>query len=365
MSQQATQPWTPAEATSDDLAYGAPTARLLLPAGDLNDLEYRARWEEVRRTGIGGSEVAKILGLNKYQGSRHVYEEKHGRPVPMDAELSEYAEVGLEIEDFIAHLFTKRTGIPAVPTPGTLANIERPWMRSNVDRYALDPATGAVVAPVELKNRSAYQLGDWEDGVPDGPALQVHWNIAVGGWPYGWAVALVGGNTLKFHRIERDDELIETLIDVCGKWFQRHVIEGFPPPADGLEATKDLLGRLWHVKPKDVVEVPRMKAEKLRKRRAALAAQIKDLDEQKTTVENEMRLACGAAGVAEVEGKKAWSYVPNGTFSAKEFEKDYPAIVAGCRKTVEVLDMDLIKEKYPAEYEACRARVLRVPAKEL
>ncbi|MFE3033093.1 YqaJ viral recombinase family protein [Streptomyces canus] len=366
MVPQATQPWTPAETTSDHLAYGAPTARLLLPAGDLNDPAYRAQWEEVRRSGIGGSEVAKILGLNKYQGPRHVFEEKHGRPVPMDDQLAEYAEVGLEIEDFIAHLFTKRTGIPAVPTPGTLANTDRPWMRSNVDRYALDPETGAVGAPVELKNRSAYQLDDWQDGVPDGPALQVHWNMAVGGWSYGWAVALVGGNTLRYHRVERDEELVGTLIDVCGRWFQRHVIEGYPPPADGLEATKDLLGQLWRVKPTDVVEVSRTKAEKLRKRRASLIAQIKELDEQRTTVENEMRLICGStASVAEVDGNKAWSYVANGTFSPKRFEKHYPVIAAMSRTTKEVLDVELIKEKYPTEYADCCARVLRVPTKEL
>ncbi|MET9458381.1 YqaJ viral recombinase family protein [Streptomyces canus] len=124
MVPQATQPWTPVETTSDDLAYGAPTARLILPAGDLDAPDYHRRWLEVRRTGIGGSEVAKILGLNK--GPRHVYEEKHGRPVPMDAQLAEYAEVGQEIEDFIAYMFTRRTGIGAVPTPGTLANVDRP-----------------------------------------------------------------------------------------------------------------------------------------------------------------------------------------------------------------------------------------------
>ncbi|MER7477334.1 YqaJ viral recombinase family protein [Streptomyces sp. NPDC126510] len=366
MPEQATQPWAQQGTPPDVLAYGAPTARLILPAGDLDDPEYKARWDEVRRGGIGGSEVAKILGLNKYAGARHVFEEKHGRSVPMDAQLSEYAEVGQEIEDFISYMFTKRTGIPAVPTPGTLANIDRPWMRSNVDRYALDPETGAVDAPVELKNRSAYQLGDWEDGVPDAPALQVHWNMAVGGWSYGWAVALVGGNTLRFHRIERDQELVETLIDVCGKWFERHVIRGYPPPADGLEATKELLGQLWRVKPTDVVEVSRTKAEKLRKRRAALIAQIEELGEQKTAVENEMRLLCGGkASVAEVEGKKAWSYVANGTFSPKRFEEHYPVIASLCRTTKEVLDLDLIKEKYPTEYADCCARVLRVPKKEL
>ncbi|KUN37889.1 endonuclease [Streptomyces longwoodensis] len=335
---------------------------MLLPAGDLDDPDFRRRWEKVRRTGIGGSDVAKILGLNKYAGPRHVFEEKHGRPVPLDDQVAEYAEIGLEIEDFISHLFTKKTGIPAVPTPGTLAHVDRPWMRSNVDRYALDPDTGTVVAPVELKNRSAYQLDDWKDGVPDAPALQVHWNMAVGGWPYGWAVALVGGNTLRFHRIERDEELIQTLIDVCGTWFQRHVIEGRPPQADGLEATTELLGQLWKVKPGDVIEVSRVKAEKLLARRKRLIEQIEELDGQKTAVENEMRLICGGkAAVAQVDGKKAWSYAPDGNVSAKKLQKEYPKVAAECRKTVEQVDVALLKEKYPKVYEACRGRVLRVP----
>ncbi|MEU1180567.1 lambda-exonuclease family protein [Streptomyces sp. NPDC005820] len=335
----------------------APTARLLLPADTTEE-----QWHEARRNGIGGSDVAAILGLDKYRGPRHVFEAKHGRDV-FDGD-TEAADIGRDIEDFIAYLFGKRTGIEIGKPSGTLVHVEHDWMRANVDRYALDDG-GLGVAPIELKNRSAYQLDDWEDGVPDGPALQAHWYMAVGGWKYAWVTALVGGNRLKYHRIERDEELIETLVDTCGRWFQRHVVEGFPPPADGLEATKELLGRLWDVKAKDVAEVSLDKARKLRKRRTTLGEQIKALDHQLTEVENEMRLVCGESGIAEADGKKAWSYVPNGTFSAKRFENDYPIIAAECRTTVEVLDMDLIKEKYPTEYGKCRARVLRVPAKEL
>ncbi|WP_406321742.1 YqaJ viral recombinase family protein [Streptomyces sp. NBC_00519] len=365
MPEQATQPWPPGAAPAADLAYGAPTARLLLPAGDLDDPEYREQWHQVRRGGIGGSEVAALLGLDKYRGPRHVFETKHGRPVASGAALSEYAEVGQEIEDFIAYMFTKRSGIPAVPTPGTLANVDRPWMRCNVDRYALDSESGAVLAPVELKNRSEYQLDDWTEGVPDGPALQVHWNMAVGGWSYGWAVALVGGNKLLFHRIERDDELIDTLIDICGRWYQRHVIEGFPPPADGLEATKELLGRLWDAKPNEIVEVSRDKAEKLRKRRASLAQQIKELESQKTTVENEMRLIAEGAEVAKSGKGVAWSWKQNGTFAAKRFQEENPDLAAEYMTKVEALDVERLKAEQPKTYEKYRARVLRVPAKEL
>ncbi|EMF31086.1 YqaJ protein [Streptomyces gancidicus BKS 13-15] len=368
MSVQATeQPWTTPAPTATaapgsprDLAFGAPTARLLLPV-DATEEE----WHAARRGGIGGSDVAAILGLDKYRGPRHVFEAKHGRPLPADAALSEYAEIGQEIEQFVSYLFTKRSGIPAVETPGTLVNIDREWMRANVDRYALDPESGEVVAPVELKNRSEYQIGDWEDGVPDGPALQAHWYMAVGGWQYAWVAALVGGNKLRYHRIERDDELIETLIDTCGRWFQRHVVDGYPPPADGLESTKELLGRLWETKAGEIVEVPRDKAAKLRKRRASLIEQIKALETERNAVENEMRLMTEAAEVAKVGKSVAWSWKQNGTFAAKRFAEEQPDIAAEYTTTVEVLDVDRLKAERPKTYEQYRARVLRVPAKEL
>ncbi|MFF5655280.1 YqaJ viral recombinase family nuclease [[Kitasatospora] papulosa] len=366
MSAQATQPWTPAPlpsvppGSSADLAFGAPTARLLLPA----DAPEEA-WHEARRSGIGGSDVAAILGLDKYRGPRHVFEAKHGRHLEMDAALSEYAEIGQDIEQFVSYLFTKRSGIPAVPTPGTLVHVENEWMRANIDRYALDAESGAVVAPVELKNRSEYQLDEWEDGVPDGPALQAHWYMAVGGWSYAWVAALVGGNKLRYHRIERDDEMTETLVDVCGSWFQRHVVEGFPPPADGLAATKDLLGRLWEVKPGEIVEVDRAEAIELREQRTSLRARIKELDTELTAVENQMRLASEAAELAKVGKSTAWTNKQNGTFADKRFREQMPDVAARYVKTVEVTDTERLKDELPDVYNKFRARVLRVPTKEL
>jgi putative phage-type endonuclease len=147
---------------------GGPTARVLLPASAT-----REEWSATRRAGIGGSDVAAILGLDKYRGPRHVYEAKHGRP---DEVTSEAAEIGTEIEDFIARMFSKKSGVPIATPPGTLVHTEHSWMLANVDRYALwDEESGAVAGPVECKNRSEYQIDDWEDGVPDSPAIQCHW----------------------------------------------------------------------------------------------------------------------------------------------------------------------------------------------
>ncbi|MFD6128678.1 YqaJ viral recombinase family protein [Streptomyces diastaticus] len=354
----------PAPAVGDLVA---PSARLVLPARDLNDPVYRAEWEAVRRAGIGGSDVAAIVGLDKYRGPRHVFEEKHGREIVRD---NEAMEIGREIEDFIARLFAKRSALPIATPPGTLGHVDHPWALVNIDRYVLwdgdRPASlENVSGPLECKNRSEYQLEEWEDGAPDAPALQCHWGMAVGGYEVGYVAALVGGNKLRWHRIERDEEMTGHLLAHCGAWYQRHVVEGFPPPVDGLEATKDLLGRLYEVKPEAIAEVDLTKARELRTRRAELDAQIKDLKTQKTTVENAMRDLAGVAELVRVGAGTAWTWKANGNFSESDFRREYPELVEECTTTVSVLDLDRIKTEHPDAYGACRGRRLFVPKKGL
>ncbi|MFI0934675.1 YqaJ viral recombinase family protein [Streptomyces sp. NPDC021019] len=335
----------------------APTARLLLPADATEE-----QWHEARRGGIGGSNVAGILGLGntKYTSPLHVYEEKHGRST---FEGNESAEIGTEIEPFLAHMFTKRSGIATAEAPGTLVHVDRDWMRVNVDRLTFErpgPASGVL----ELKSRSEYQAADWEDGaVPDAPAVQCHWGMAVGGWDHGFVAALVGGNKFRWVRLERDEEMIEWLVDYCGRWFQRHVVEGFPPDPDGYEATTDLLAKLWSVKAETIAEVDVAKAKDLRAVRAELKEREKALAAEIRTVENEMRIATGENEIAMAGGKAAWSWKANGTFGGKRFAEAEPEVAAKYTHMVEAIDLDRLKAEKPDTYNRYRARVLRVPAK--
>ncbi|PWI20550.1 endonuclease [Streptomyces sp. Act143] len=317
-------------------------------------------WEAIRLDGIGGSDVAGILGLaGKYNSPRRVFEEKHGRSTFQETEP---AEIGREIEDFIAMMFAKRSGLDIAMPPGTLQNLERPWMRANVDRYVIG-SDGCPVVPLECKNRSEYQIDDWEDGVPDAPAIQCYWYMAVGGWSHGYVAALVGGNKLRWHRLERDEEIIGELVEHCEQWYQRHIVEGFPPPADGLEDTENLLARLWEVQPEAVAEVDAATADRLLGEHERLTAKAKAVADEVRAVENEMRLIAGPNEVVkDPTGRVVWTNKQNSTFAPKRLTEARPDVAERFTVMKPAIDTKALAAEEPEIYRQFRARQLR-PAK--
>jgi len=159
--------------------------------------------------------------------------------------------------------------------------------------------------------------------------------------------------------------MIGYLVEHCAQWWQRHIVEGFPPEADGLQATKDLLGKLWSVKTEEVAEVPLDRARSLRQQRAELQAEAKRIDTDLTAVENAMRLLTGEAEFARVGNKNAWSWKQNGNFAPKRFRDENPELAEKYTRMVEAIDTERLAADHPLTYASYRARVLRVPAKEL
>ncbi len=334
----------------------APTARLILPTSATHE-----EWLTVRRSGIGGSDVAAILGLDDYRGPLRVWEEKAGYREPENDRM----KWGKRLEGVIAEGFEEETGLVTSVPAGTFAHLDRPWALANIDRHVLED--GLVVAPLELKNKSEYVAKKWEgnDEAPDSPAIQAHWYTAVGGYSHSYVAALLGGNRITVFRQERNEELIAELFRICGEWYQRHLVEGVRPKADGNKGTKDLLAALYEVKPEAVKEIPLDEAKALRAARASLKDQAKALEEQLTEVENQMRDRAGADAIVKAGKSVAWTWKPSGKFSDKQFREKYPDLVEKYTTTVEVIDGARVKADLPEIHTKCRARVLLVPAKEI
>ncbi|MFE0189318.1 YqaJ viral recombinase family protein [Streptomyces sp. NPDC058989] len=321
----------------------------------------REQWLAARRQGIGGSDVAAVLGMTKHTSPIELYLDKVGElsNMPRSPELVEAAFWGHQHEPTIAKVFAERTGLGVVEGPGMLAHREHRWMLANVDRYVIEQGD-TPSSLLEIKTRSAFQLDEWLLGVPDGPALQTHWYLAVTGYAHAHVAALLGGNRLIIHRVERDEGLVEHLVEIVGEFWQG-VLDRRPPPVDGSEATAELLGHLYDVTPDRVTVVDPAEALPLLDRRRELKAREARTADELREVDNQLRALAGEAEVVQVQGAVAYTYRQNGPLVQKRFAAAHPELAAAYRHQVDALDTRRLAAERPEEYRAFRARRLIVP----
>ena len=70
----------------------------------------RVAWERVRNSGIGGSDIACIMGLNPWKSAYALYAEKHGDVEAEDLSNNEFVYWGTVLEQVVADRFCELTG---------------------------------------------------------------------------------------------------------------------------------------------------------------------------------------------------------------------------------------------------------------
>lgn len=264
------------------------------------------QWHAARATGLGGSDMAAICGLDKWTSPLEVWHRKAGRDVPRrrDAALEEAALMGHLLEPIVAHRFADLTGLPVLEGPGTLQAIDPEWGIANLDGAVLEDGRYGVF---EAKTRSSYALEEWLDEPPAGPYLQVQHYLMVTGWTFGYIACLIGGQRTIVHRVDRDDDLIDGLRTI-GTEFMEQVRSDTPPPVDGTDATRDLLHRLHPDANGEVVVGDAAEVEKWLTIRATAKEQAAAADIALTDAENHLKSIAGNATEVHIRGQLAYSW---------------------------------------------------------
>lgn len=254
-------------------------AEVLIKTADMN----RQEWLKARRAGIGGSDVSAIAGLNKWKSPVAVYLDKVGE-APED-EAGEAAYWGNVMEDIVAQEFTKRSGMKVRRRNAMLKNPEYPWMFANVDRLIVGKKEG-----LECKTASEFMKGEWEgEEIPAAYLLQIQHYMAVTGFKAWWIAVLLGGNKFHYKRIERDEEIIQYLIEIEKDFWLNHVVPQNPPAFDGTEASVDLLKALYpQSEPDSEIYLPK-DAEALVEALDAISEELKETERKKKEYENQLK----------------------------------------------------------------------------
>jgi len=205
----------------------------------------RDDWLEVRKTGIGSSDAAAAVGLNPYQSPLELWLVKTGR----DAHLpkvdpnddSSPMFWGTLLESFVAAAYTKRTGNRVRKLNAVLQHAEHPWMLANLDREVMG-TPGVQILECKTTGMNGQKL--WRDGVPEYIQLQVQHQLAVTGKQAADVAVLVCGNDFRTFRIQRDNQMIASLIELERR-FWHYVESDTPPPADGSDSAATALQALY------------------------------------------------------------------------------------------------------------------------
>ncbi len=196
---------------------------------------------ELRRTGIGSSEIGILAGLSLYATPMAVWLEKRGilERGPMTPEQ----EWGHELENVIASRYAREGGGYLVEGT-TVVHPTRPWMLATPDRWFV-PTTPLTRWLLECKNVGYRQFRYWgASGTDEAPPVVVGqgaWQMAVTETERCDVAALLGGSDYRAFELHRDLELEAGLIDIGERFWFGNVVADIPPPLDASEETKKWL----------------------------------------------------------------------------------------------------------------------------
>jgi putative phage-type endonuclease len=180
-------------------------------------------WLENRLLDVTSTEVSALFDLNPYQTEFELYHQKKDKVV-VNIDDNERMAWGRRLEDSIALEFADRNKFKVEPFDVYLRNPDT-RMGSSFD-YKIVGEKEPMILEIKNVDGLAYRK-NWiehsEDNIepPEHIALQLQHQLEITGYNVGYIVALVGGNTMKVVRSERDPKIGKLLTDKVQNFWEK------------------------------------------------------------------------------------------------------------------------------------------------
>ena len=180
-------------------------------------------WLQERRSSVGASEVASVMGLSQWATPLDVYKSKHGVDRPFDPLI---ALLGHEAERTLSRWLVELSGLNPDLSPGFMArSVEHPFIHATPDRMWGD-------IPVQIKTAHEFTSHKWDEGIPTEYRVQVQTEMLVLGAPRALLVVQIGARDVRAIWESRDDRFIlEHLIPTVMEFWGRVEAHEPPPPS--------------------------------------------------------------------------------------------------------------------------------------
>lgn len=148
----------------------------------LTILKDRETWLEHRKLGLGGSDIASVIGKNPWKSNQELWREKVGIKQAKDLSGNEWVQYGHDAEPLLRSLFA--LDFPEYEVIYTENNSYRndkyPWALASVDGLLKDRKRRLGILEVKTSNiLQPYDWDKWRDKIPDNYYCQVLFYMAV------------------------------------------------------------------------------------------------------------------------------------------------------------------------------------------
>ena len=308
----------------------------------------RDEWLEYRRQGIGGSDAAAVLGVSPFRTCRDLFYDKLNLSTEDDETNWVAKEMGHLLEDLVARIFARKTGLRIFQRKVMYQHPRYPWMLADLD-YLVEQPDGTL-AILEIKTCNYNARTKWvsndEEIVPVYYETQGRHYMAVVNLNRVYFCCLYGNNEdeVMIRYIDRDMSYEQELIALEDYFWHDYVLTKTPPPytEDGdliLESLSRNLGPLSKsAAPVSITPLQLTRAVRyleLKEEKSQLAAEVRKIE-------------------AEMQRTKALIAADMGTHSKAAYEDDsgnYTITMNQSRKPIILKDqMERMKMIHPDIY---------------
>ena len=298
----------------------------------------RAEFLARRMAGIGGSDLAAVLGLSPYKTPFQLWQEKTGRfENDFSPAQEERMHWGNVLEDVVARHYADQRTCKVQRINAQMVHRDWPIIIGNVDRVRViegsrarwDAQAGRILgadAVLEVKTASAFAAQDKDswgepgtDQVPQHYWMQVQHYLGISGLPCADLAVLFGGQQFRVYTIAADAALQRDMFDQASDWWQRHVATDTPPdPSTEAEAR---LAWATHREGKQTI-ADMATAERVAELHR-VKAQIKALEEEEQLLRDQICCAFGDAEAITWQGRKLASWKANAPSQKTDWKAAY------------------------------------------
>ncbi len=192
-----------------------------------------------RPWGIGGSDIAAILGISPYRSAVEVWLDKVNQASTNELPDALPMRLGHFLEPFVVQEYEKITGNTASHLIGATHHSKHRELFGHIDRMVTPFSPNGNIFEreesivLECKTCSVFRSNEWgpswSDLVPAEYLTQCLWYLGLTECEEAHLAVLLGNTDFRIYRIRRDRQLEEHMFETARKFWVEYVLNKVPP----------------------------------------------------------------------------------------------------------------------------------------